>query len=122
MRYLPSILFFAFICWIIYDADLGNSSWFLTFVKTVPFGDKLGHVGLYGALTLLLNLALRCYMLRVGGASMQLGTVLVMAFALVEELSQGLFPSRTFDGADVVADVVGIVCGAHVAKILRSRF
>lgn len=121
MRYIPPVLFFSFICWIIYEADQGESNVFLTFVHTIPFGDKLGHAGLYGCLVLLINLAVRCRLMRIYRFEFQVGTFMVLIFSLAEELTQGLFPTRTLDVADVMADMVGISIVAYVSKKICKR-
>jgi VanZ family protein len=110
------VLFFSFICWIIYEADQGASNVFLTFVRTIPFGDKLGHVGLYGLLTFLINLAMRCQVVYLLRFKIQIGSLMVLGFSLTEELAQGLFPSRSLDVADAVADVIGIAVAAYMSR------
>jgi len=40
---------------------------------------------------------------------MQVGALAVLAFAILEELSQYFFPNRTLDGYDLLADVVGVI-------------
>ncbi|MFC1747595.1 VanZ family protein [Pseudomonadota bacterium] len=122
MKYTLPALFFLFILWIIYEANQGNNNLFITFTASVPYGDKLGHIGLYGVLTLLINLASRCYRIQLGNISLQAGTLAVLVFSLAEELSQGLLPTRTLDMGDAAADIVGIMIGAYVAKKLYKMF
>lgn len=121
MRYSLPILFFLFIIWVIYDANQGNSNLFITFTASIPYGDKLGHIGLYGMLTLLINIASRCYIVRFGKARLQLGTLVVLLFSLIEELSQGMMPNRTLDMGDAVADVVGIVIGSYLSRVYMMK-
>lgn len=104
--------FFGFILWIIYEADTGANNIFLYVVDLIPFGDKLGHIWLYGGLALLLNLLLNRKIMTVKSIRFQLGSVLVLGFAAVEELSQGLFTTRHLDGWDFVADVLGVYLAA----------
>jgi VanZ family protein len=109
-------LFFSFICWIIYEADLGANNVFLTFVRTIPFGDKLGHVGLYGLLVALINWAAHCRLVRVQRFRLQIGTLMVLIFSLSEELTQGGVPTRTLDVTDAVADIIGIAIAAYLSR------
>lgn len=102
-----TLAFFAFILWVIYLADTGSSG-LVTLVHQVPYGDKLGHVLLYGLLTLLLNLALEMHTLRLGRLRLFFGTFAVSLFALLEELSQAWLPYRTLDVQDLLADACGI--------------
>ena len=46
---------------------------------------------------------------------------MVLIFSLAEELTQGLFPTRTLDVADVMADMVGISIVAYVSKKICKR-
>jgi len=48
INFLAPLTFLAFICWIIFMADSGQKSVFFELVKSIPYGDKLGHVILYG--------------------------------------------------------------------------
>lgn len=107
-----TILFFMFICWIIVQADTGTANYFIDSVRRLPFGDKLGHMWLYGLLAFMLSFVLRKHTKRYYG--LPLGCVLVLAFALIEEASQAFFPLRTLDAGDVVADFLGIYLAAWV--------
>lgn len=101
--------FTGFILWIIYLANTGGQSIFFDFVRALPFGDKLGHFGLFGLLTLLMNFACKLKTIKIGPVSVYLGAILVFSFAIIEELSQFFVVSRTLDITDVLADIVGIV-------------
>lgn len=105
--------FAGFILWIIYLANTGEQSMFFDFVRALPFGDKLGHFGLFGMLTLLMNFAFKLKTIKIASLPIYLGAILVFSFAILEELSQFFVDSRTLDITDVLADVAGIVffCG-----------
>ncbi len=108
MRYLAPLLFFIFICWIIYMANFGIDSIFSKLVDFVPLGDKLGHIFLYGILTLLINISINFKRIKIRNISIMFGTIFVTSFALVEEFSQYYFPTRTLDITDIIADFIGI--------------
>lgn len=105
---LGAVLFFMFIAWIIFLADSGSSSIFFDFIRTLLYGDKFGHAGLFGLLTVLSIVAFKFKSFGVGKVKVYYGFVLVLLFAVVEELSQIFFPSRTFDLADLAADMAGM--------------
>ena len=111
---LISIGFFGFILWIIYQANVGETNVFFSLVRQVPFGDKLGHFFLFGLLTFLLNLVLKFKVFR--HKYILLGTLLVLGFVSVEESSQYWIPSRTFDGIDFLADLIGIALFDFISK------
>lgn len=103
---LYAVGFFGFICWIIFLADSGRPSVFFDFVRKLPYGDKLGHAGLFGFLALLANLGFGLRYLKLPW--IQVGSLVVLMFAMGEELTQHFFPNRTMDPVDAVADVLGI--------------
>ncbi|WP_421871742.1 VanZ family protein [Marinoscillum sp.] len=106
VRVLPFLFFFLFIGYIIYAADADNGSWLIETAKTIKHGDKLGHFLLYGILSFLLNVALNHR--KISSIRVPIGSILVLAFALIEEFTQLAFASRTFDWVDMLCDVVGI--------------
>jgi VanZ family protein len=103
-----SITFFGFILWVIYLANTGQSSIFFKFVSSIPYGDKLGHFCLFGVLALGANFAFKLKSFRLAKLEIYVGSALVLSFAIIEELSQYYIPNRTFDFADLIADILGI--------------
>lgn len=102
------IVFFAFILFIIYSADTKTPNIFISFTRTIPLGDKLGHFFLFGVLTLLLNFAFKLKKITIAKLKIYTGASLVSIFVILEELSQGFLPSRTLSFGDLTADFVGI--------------
>lgn len=113
--------FFVFICWIIWLADTGRSSVFFTLVKMLPYGDKLGHFLLFGPLTFGLNAALQFRKAHFGQMAAPLGSLLVLCFVLLEELSQHFFPRRTLDLLDLLADGAGIALFTWLSLLLERK-
>jgi len=123
--YVLSVLmagaFLGFIIWIIYLANTGAPSVFFDLIKHIPYGDKVGHCLLFGTLTFLANLTLKFNTITLGRVSAYIGSCLVAVFVLVEEISQGFIPSRTLDGADLLADALGIALFSYFSW-LTHRF
>lgn len=121
-----TIGFFAFILGVIYLANTGGSSIFFDFVRSIPYGDKLGHAGLFGTLTFLAVVASKFSVYQCGKLKIYYGAALVALFVIGEELSQAFIPSRTFDYGDLAADSVGIVtasCLAYlVSKLINNKY
>jgi VanZ family protein len=67
------------------------------------------HGLLYGIMALLLNYGLNFKSKNILGFNLQIGALIVLTFAGVEELSQYWFPSRTCDVVDFVADTIGVI-------------
>jgi len=103
-----TVLFVLFILWVIYMANTDQPMFFFTLLKDVPFGDKMGHFLLFGLLTLGANLSTGNRRVNWGKFRLPLGTALVLAFVIVEELSQHFIPSRTLDVVDGLANLLGI--------------
>ncbi|MFT6267653.1 MAG: VanZ family protein [Alphaproteobacteria bacterium] len=111
--------FAGFILWIVYLANTGGQSIFFDFIRSFPHGDKLGHLALFGFLTLLANFACGLKTISFRFFRMYLGAVLVLAFALIEELSQFFVVSRTLDAIDLLADVAGILVFSVLTYYIR---
>ncbi|CAA6804061.1 MAG: Unknown protein [uncultured Sulfurovum sp.] len=109
LRVLLPLGFFLFIGFIIYLADSADDNFAFTLIGHIPYGDKLMHGLLYGIMALLLNYGLNFKSKNILGFNVQIGALIVLVFAGVEELSQYWFPSRTCDMVDFVADIIGVV-------------
>lgn len=115
-----AVAFFAFILWVIYLANSQQSSLFFEFVAAIPFGDKLGHAGLFGALTFLAVLGSSYSGLQLNRIKLYYGALAVATFVVSEEISQAFIPSRTFDATDLAADAVGILLAVLALKKLNQ--
>ena len=126
LRIILPLGFFIFIAFIIYLADTANHNFAFNLIGHIPYGDKLMHGVLYGVMALFLNFGLnyksigvRCPLYHFVSLRkkvdtrplihMQLGAVIVLVFATIEEISQYWLPSRTFDLFDLLADFVGVI-------------
>ncbi|SDT94684.1 VanZ family protein [Halopseudomonas salegens] len=116
-----AVVFFAFVLWVIYLANTGGSSVFFDFIRSIPYGDKLGHMCLFGFLTLVTIIGSKFRSFSCGGFELYYGAVLVGLFVVVEELSQAFIPSRTFDFVDLAADAVGIVIAVGIAYVASKH-
>lgn len=110
-------VYVAFVVGVVGLADAGGTHAVFSFVDAVPYGDKLGHFLLIGLLALLVDLALGCRDVR----RVPLGPAIVSVLVLAEELSQLALPTRTFDGLDLAADVIGIVLFVAVGRVTYRR-
>ena len=105
--------FFVLLLAIIYKADTANYNFAFHVVGMTPYGDKIAHAILYGIMGYLLNYGLN----EKQWFRMEIGSLIVFAFAFVEEVSQLYFPSRSFDWFDLLADAVGIVVTSVIYRI-----
>ncbi len=108
IRFLPFVVLFGFIAWIVFQADVGQSNILFRLADAVPFGDKIGHCVLFGLLSLFANIALGFRHIISLGKLAQWGSIIVLAIALIEEGSQAFIPRRGFDLLDGAADVLGV--------------
>jgi len=108
LRLILPLSFFTFITFIIYLADTANYNFAFRLVGHIPYGDKFMHGLLYGAMAMFLNYGLNYKSFRLFGFNMQVGALIVLTFAGLEEISQYWLPSRTCDVLDFVADTIGV--------------
>ncbi|MEQ8685316.1 MAG: VanZ family protein [Imperialibacter sp.] len=108
MRYIPSLLFFLFLCFIIVMADTNHKLHIMKVFEGVPLGDKVGHFMLFGFLAGLINVALKFRRLKIRSLDINMAGVIVLSFAVAEEFTQLAFAARTFELADMLSDVLGV--------------
>ncbi len=106
---------------IIVIADRGHADLFWNLVGRVPCGDKLGHLGLVGTLSFLLNLLLEGRRAPGRWSPMMLGSLLLLVFMTLEEASQAFIPHRSFDLLDGLANIIGVFCGEGLVRMLPVR-
>jgi hypothetical protein len=119
---LAAVGFIIFFIWIVGIANSGNGSLWWSFLDRIPFGDKLGHLGLIGTMSFLCNLAFpsrRCgFPLRF----ITLTTFILLILLSMEELSQGFIKTRHLDFYDWLADLAGLGTGQFLARWASQRF
>jgi hypothetical protein len=115
------LLFCVFLGLVISTEDVGAGSRYWGWVNNVPLGDKFCHCAFMFTFSVLANLALRCRAIPLGGQTVLLGTVIVTIIVVAEEFSQLWIPGRDFDLLDLSADLLGIACGALVARRIQGR-
>jgi VanZ family protein len=109
LRIILPLSFFLFIGFIIFLANTADHNFAFRLIGHIPYGDKLMHGLLYGVMALLLNYSLNFKSKKIFGFNMQVGALIVLTFAGLEEITQYWLPSRTCDFVDFVADMVGVV-------------
>jgi len=102
-------------------ANRGHADLFWDLVGRVPCGDKLGHLGLVGTLSFLLNLLLEGRPAPGRWRPMMLGSLLLGVFMTLEEASQAFIPHRSFDLLDGLANIIGVFCGEGLVRMLPVR-
>lgn len=117
---LVAVLFFTFIIWIIYLANTGGDSIFFDFVRSIPYGDKIGHVGLFGFLTFFSIIAFKLRSFDVVKVKIYYGCIPVLLFVVIEEFSQIFISSRTFDFGDLAANIIGILIATVMCFVGRK--
>lgn len=110
-----AVLFGLFIIAVIILANLGMLD-VLGFLNEIPLSDKAGHFVLYGILTLLVDLALFRTRPDLSRRLLAFRVALVLAlFIGLEELSQQVFPNRSFDLLDLAFSYLGVTFFSWVA-------
>jgi VanZ family protein len=116
-RIFAPLGFFIFILGIIFLADTDENHPIFLWMKDIPYYDKISHMLLFGMFAFLLNYGLRFKSIKVLGLNLQLGALIVLTFAGLEELSQHFIPSRTLDIKDFIADIIGVVVFSYLHRI-----
>ncbi|QBF82558.1 trypsin [Shewanella maritima] len=118
---LVAASFSLFILWVIYLANTGASSSLFQLVAAIPYGDKLGHLLLFGSLSCIVIVASRFYCITLLGKQAYLGAIVVSLFVIAEEFSQAFIATRTFDFTDLLFDAIGIGLSVIVCRKLQQR-
>lgn len=103
-----AIAFLVFTVWIIHEANIGRDNILFKTVRATPYGDKIGHLFLAGALTLVANFLCRNRMLLRNRLTLPLGSLIILVIVILEEASQYYLPLRSLDIKDGIANVLGI--------------
>jgi VanZ family protein len=115
MKYIGALLFILCVS-IIVLADSGNLPRPIRALYDFPNGDKLGHFLLFGILTFFLTRACLSAFPSKSRSWMALSIGLILALLIgLEEFSQKLFSTRSFDLIDLLASYAGIVTFALLA-------
>jgi len=122
---LLAILFFGFLCLIVYLANQGRLYDYVPNVNDYPGADKICHFILMGTMAMLANLALGGRKIQLFSKSVYLGSLIVLVLVGAEELSQLFITSRSFDLLDLSFDILGIYFlgkwGGRLAIIKESK-
>ncbi|NJN32051.1 MAG: hypothetical protein HC824_17745 [Synechococcales cyanobacterium RM1_1_8] len=99
--------------WILYLAYSGHlPDWF----QAIPYYDKPAHGVLYAIASYLGHRLLRGKSILIQGIRLPLFPLLFACFTTGEELLQGLAPTRTLDGIDLICSLVGAWLGYRLAE------
>jgi VanZ family protein len=102
-------------------ANLGYGESFWPIITHTPNADKVGHIGIFGIMGFLSNLALPNFRIRHLPRLVTAITFFLFVLVSLEEISQAFIPSRVCDVFDWLADVAGLAIGQIAATVL-SRF
>ncbi|MBX3038964.1 MAG: VanZ family protein [Anaerolineales bacterium] len=119
MKYI-AILFFVFIITVIILANFNQIPRFVKNIYDFPYGDKAGHLVLFGLLNFFVTLSLIRALPQRDPKLVAVLTSLCLAFFIgVEEFSQKYFSTRTFDLLDLTASYIGLVVGGWLALLKK---
>ncbi len=114
-------LYMLFVAVLVYQGDTQPAGVVMKLGGLFPYADKLGHMVIWGGLGAMANLATRFRQVSAFGLRFHIGSLLAFAIAFAEELSQGLFPHRQVDVADLLADALGIILIGRVGLLLIAQ-
>lgn len=114
--------FIVFFIWIVVIADRGNGTPWWSFIHNIPYGDKVGHLGLMTTMSFLCNLAFPSRRPEWVKRAFTVTTLVLLVLLSLEELSQGFIATRTLDFFDWLADLAGLCIGQFFALRVREEF
>ncbi len=117
-----AVIYIFFLAGIVVLADVQQTQIIFNIIKSLPFGDKIGHFFLMGIFSLLVNLALSAKTIRLWKFKYLLGSLIVSALVTLEEFSQIFVRERTFDAEDLIVDFAGIFIFGELARLINGRF
>jgi VanZ family protein len=119
---IVAVIYIFILAGIVVLADVRQTQFIFNFVRSLPFGDKIGHFFLMEIFSLLVNLALRAKPIRLWKFKYLLGSLIVLAIVTLEEFSQIFVRGRTFDAEDLIVDFAGIFISGELARLITGRF
>jgi polysaccharide biosynthesis protein VpsQ len=106
---IATLVFFLFICFVIFSADTSRMPNWIALVYHFPNGDKVGHFVLYGIMAFLMNISFPRWGWHMGKISLPGGGLFFAVFSILEEISQSFFASRNSSLLDVAFSLLGIL-------------
>ena len=119
--HIITISFILFLGFIIYAANARIDFFVFKALKYIPLSDKLGHFGLVGLLTFLVNLSLKHKIIGFFRLNIYLGSIIVFCLFTFEESSQVWINNRTFDLVDLAFNYLGIAIASGLNRLLYKR-
>lgn len=113
--------FIAFLLAVVVIANRGEGNQWWPFLSSIPYGDKAGHVGLFGTLSLLCNLAFPNRRPSRLPSWITKTSLVLLTIVTLEEISQAFLPARSLDLFDWLADLLGIACGQALALAILGK-
>jgi VanZ family protein len=110
-----ALAFIGFLIAVVVIADRGKGNEWWPFIQDIPMGDKLGHVGLFGTLAFLCNLAFPDRRPSPLPRFITRTTLVLLTVISAEEIAQAFIPFRSFDLIDWLADLIGLATGQTLA-------
>ena len=102
------VIFIGFFVIAMFAMYSNQNSQALQTLHSIPYGDKLAHFLALGLLTFFANILLDRRKIKIAATPILLGSVLVFAFASLDEVAQLFFTHRNCEFLDFVANYAGI--------------
>lgn len=119
MKGLAFVAICAF-CLLTWSANRGVIPYTLAQMSAFPGRDLLGHFLIAAGITYLVNRAISWRTIRCKSRRFLLGSVLIVLFLTIEEISQVFLPTREFSFLDLGSDYFGVVLVGWVLS--KGRF
>ncbi len=116
-----TVIYVFILAGIVVLADARQTQYLFASIRSLPFGDKIGHFCLMGTFSWLVNLTLKAKIIQIWKLNYLLGSLIVLTLVTTEEFSQIFISGRTFDLIDLIFDYAGIFIFGETARFIRRK-
>jgi polysaccharide biosynthesis protein VpsQ len=120
---LCTLVFTGFALWLIFEKDMGVSNAIIDYVAAWPNGDKVGHFLLFGTVSFCAVIASDFKIINISRyLVIYKASLFVAVIVIIEECSQIWLITRTFELADLLANILGILVFSSLAYAIGKRY
>ncbi len=118
---IASALFSLVILYLILFATKQQGIPLFYWAESIPYGDKLGHVGLSAMLVLFLSAVTRCKSFKIAGIPVYWSFAAALALLTFGEITHHFNAARSFEWGDLLANLTGTLFGVAISALVYDR-
>ena len=118
--YVSATLVSVAILWLIIGASKQGGNVLFIWAESIAYGDKIGHVAMSAALTVMLAIITRLKSLNIAGIAVYWSLVASVALLSAAEATHLINPHRSFEWADLIANYLGALLGVSITGLIHD--